>query len=164
MAGVSGTDDLNMKSALTWNRFSKLIMAEILEKIPQLKKEEVISQLEKIKNQSYLLTYRFKPLGKDRQNIIAIIGALDQTGIWDKGSFDSIFFVFEEKPQLQHPWSHPNKLGEALDSFDKNHFGTEFQSIEVKGYGHNNTDKDEGAGPALYITCTPDGYLFRTLK
>ena len=163
MAGVSGTDDLKIH-APTWNRFSKLIMAGILEKIPQLKKEEVISQLQKIKNQSYLLTYRFKPLEKDRQNIIAITGTLDQTGIWDKGSFESIFFVFDETLLYQNPWSLRNKLGEALDSFDENHFGTEFQSIEVKGYGYDNTDKGEGAGSALYITCTPDGYLFRTSK
>ena len=43
MAGVSGTDDLKIH-APTWNMFSKLIMANILEKIPQLKKQEVISQ------------------------------------------------------------------------------------------------------------------------
>ena len=163
MAGVSGTDDLKIH-APTWNRFSKLIMAGILEKIPQLKKEEVISQLQEIKNQSYLLTYRFKPFGKDRQNIIAITGTLDQTGIWDNGRFESIFFVFEEKPLYQNPSSHPINLGKALDLFDENHFGTEFQSIEVKGYGYDNTDKGEGAGPALYITCTPGGYLFRASK
>lgn len=162
MAGVSGTDDLKIH-APTWNMFSKLIMANILEKIPQLKKQEVISQLQKLQNQSYLLKYRFKPFGTDRQNIIAITGTLDQTGIWDKGSFESIFFVFEEKPLYQNPWSLPNELAEALDSFDENHFGTEFHSIEVKGYGYNNTEKDEGAF-ASYITCTPDGYLFRTSK
>lgn len=164
-AGVGSIDDLNMTSTPTWESFSKLIMAEILENIPQLERENVISQLQELKNQSYMLKYRFKPFGKG-EHYIVINGTLDQAGIWERGNFASIYFSFAglirdyKAMNSELPWVHPSSLGKALHLFDENLTGAEFQSITVKKVNEAN----EGGAFTSYITCTPDGYLFRTSK
>ena len=158
MAGVTSMLDLYMKSAPTWESFSKLIMTEILDNTPQPERKNVISQLKELKHQSYRLIYRFKPLGKNWEYKIVINGTLDHTGSWESGNFGKIYLF---NPPIRGPWNSPQMLGEILHFFEENHTGAEFQSITVKGV--NDTDDEEGAFTS-YITCTPDGYLFNAVS
>ena len=156
MAGVGSIDDLHINSTPTWKSFSELIMAEILENTPRETLIHIDSKAKNYtrnwENQKFLLTYQFEPPGKNGTYKIKI--NLTREGI------EKISFFFEDVRETEWPKSSSTSLGSTLRLFYEIHEGARFYSMKIKKVNEAN----EGGAFTSYITCTPDGYIFRTSK
>jgi len=169
MAGVDFQSDQNLESTWErrWKTFTNIVMGEILDNTPQEKKANLFSELKPIDNRFYALNYDFKKPGDDKLYTIHVDGTVDHNGDWQGGhishiELDGVFWI-----PFNHTWKDLNDIEEL---FSKAHENAIFQHIAVNEDDESEVfnfedgfTNEEGAFTS-YITCTPDGYLFRTSK
>ena len=169
MAGVDFQSDQNLESTWErrWKTFTNIVMGEILDNTPQEKKANLFSELNPNDNRFYTLNYDFKKPGGDEIYEIYVDGNVDYNGNWQGGqithiTLNGVFWIADD-----HTSEDLNKIEEL---FSKAHKNAIFHSIAVtEDYEEeqfkfeDDFTNEEGAFTS-YITCTPDGYLFRTLK
>ena len=168
MAGVDIQSDQNLETTWErrWKTFTNIVMGEILDNTPQEKKANLFSQLNPNDNRFYALNYNFKKPGDDKLYTIHVNGNVDHNGDWQGEhitsiELDGVFWI----PFNGHLFGFNDQdLNDIEELFSKAHENAIFQHIAVnEDYEEEENTNEEGAFTS-YITCTPGGYIFRTLK
>ena len=171
MAGVDFQSDQNLEPTWErqWKTFTNIVMGEILDNTPQEKKANLFSQLNPNDNRLYALNYNFKKPGDDKLYTIHVDGKVSHNGDWQGGDITSIG-LYNPNELFEIPFNghlfgfNGQDLNDIEKLFSKAHENAIFQHIAVKeDYEEEDNTNEEGAFTS-YITCTPDGYLFRTSK
>ena len=169
MAGVHFQSDQNLEPTWErqWKTFTNIVMGEILDNTPQEKKANLFSEINPNINRFYTLNYDFKKPGDDELHTIHVEGEVDHNGDWQGelitsiGLDDDVFWV----PFNGHLYGFNGQdLNDIEELFSKTHENAIFQHIAVNEDYEEEENTNEGGACTSYITCTPDGYLFRTSK